>query len=157
MSTPRPASPDGFTLRSVAFFGRTMAEYLEMLALDPDQLRDLSILDVASGPGSFVAEAPAAGLDVTGCDPLYGCDPDTITAQGRAESTHAVSKSGAIPARSSTKTSRPSTGRNTPPSTGSRLITGKDGCTAKDHSCNHVLVARRHEKAGFRRTDHANA
>lgn len=85
MSTPHSASPDRFKLRSVAFFGRTMAEYLEMLALDPDRLRDLSILDVASGPGSFVAESLAAGLDVTGCDPLYGGDPETITAQGKAD------------------------------------------------------------------------
>ena len=56
-----------------------------MLALAPDQLRGLSILDVASGPGSFVSESLRAGLDVTGCDPLYGGDPETITAQGQAD------------------------------------------------------------------------
>lgn len=82
---PQPASPDRFKLRSVAFFGRTMAEYLQMLALDPDRLRGLSVLDVASGPGSFVAESLAAGIDVTGCDPLYDGDPETITSQGKAD------------------------------------------------------------------------
>lgn len=84
MNTPS-VFPDRFSLRQVAFFGRTMAEYVEMLALAPDRLHGLSILDVASGPGSFVAESLAAGLDVTGCDPLYGGDPETITAQGRAD------------------------------------------------------------------------
>jgi len=44
MSTPHSASPDRFKLRSVAFFGRTVAEYLEMLALDSDRLRDLARL-----------------------------------------------------------------------------------------------------------------
>ncbi len=265
MSTPHPASPDRFTLRSVAFFGRTMAEYLEMLALDPDQLRDLSILDVASGPGSFVAEAPAAGLDVTGCDPLYGGDPDTITAQGRAdidacreqvrrnpgslvyEDLEAFYRAkyaaldrfsadyrqrrgegryvaGGLPAlpfsdrsfdlvvtanflmvyapladggmhdgsefdldfhlRSVEELARVTRGElripgmhtwTQPPARHpyckpmmdrlesmafrtELLASGyDDGCTAKDHSCNHVLVARRHEKAGFRRTDNTNA
>lgn len=85
MSMPQPVSRERFTLRQVAFFGRTMAEYLEMLALDSDNLRGLSILDVASGPGSFVAESLAAGLDVTGCDPLYDGDPAAITLQGKAD------------------------------------------------------------------------
>jgi len=86
MSTPKPAaSPERFKLRTVAFFGRTMAEYLQMLVLDPDGLRGQSILDVASGPGSFVAESLAAGLNVTGCDPLYAGDPDTICLQGKAD------------------------------------------------------------------------
>ncbi|MEI8227749.1 MAG: hypothetical protein WCH77_05735 [Planctomycetota bacterium] len=78
-------SPSRFRLPTVAFFGRTMPEYLEMLALDTDRLRGLSILDVASGPGSFVAESLAMGLDVIGCDPLYGSDPGTIVAQGKAD------------------------------------------------------------------------
>ena len=78
-------SPARFQLPSVAFFGRTMSEYLQMLALDKGQLRGLAILDVASGPGSFVAEALAVGLDVTGCDPLYDGDPEQITAQGKAD------------------------------------------------------------------------
>jgi hypothetical protein len=54
-----------FQLQSVAFFGRTLAEYLQMLALDQEGLGGLKILDVASGPGSFTAEALAMGLDAT--------------------------------------------------------------------------------------------
>ncbi len=56
-----------------------------MLALDLDELRGKRILDVASGPGSFVAEALALGLDATGCDPMYAQDAATIAAQGRAD------------------------------------------------------------------------
>ena len=74
-----------FQLQSVAFFGRTLAEYLQMLALDQEGLRGLKILDVASGPGSFLAEALAMGLDATGCDPMYNGDPEAIVAQGKAD------------------------------------------------------------------------
>lgn len=85
MSQPLPPAPDRFKLRSVAFFGRTLAEYVEMFALDLESLRGHSILDVASGPGSFVAEACALGLDATGCDPMYAHDAATIVAQGKAD------------------------------------------------------------------------
>lgn len=78
-----PSHPDRFKLRSVAFFGRTLAEYLQMFALSLDHLRGQKILDVASGPGSFVAEALALDLDVTGCDPMYAHDAATIAARGQ--------------------------------------------------------------------------
>jgi SAM-dependent methyltransferase len=74
-----------FHLKQVAFFGRTLPEYLKMLSLDLESLRGLKILDVASGPGSFIAEAVAMGLDATGCDPMYTQDADTIAAQGKAD------------------------------------------------------------------------
>lgn len=85
MSQSQPASQDRFKLRSVAFFGRTLAEYLQMFALEIDELRGRKILDVASGPGSFVAEALALGLDATGCDPMYAQDAATIAAQGKRD------------------------------------------------------------------------
>lgn len=85
MSPPQPAAQERFKLESVAFFGRTLAEYLKMLALDLESLRGRKILDVASGPGSFVAEALALGLDATGCDPMYAQDSTTITAQGKRD------------------------------------------------------------------------
>ena len=74
-----------FKLPRVAFFGRTLAEYLQMFALDLEHLRGARVLDVASGPGSFVAEALASGIDATGCDPMYAGDPDQIAAQGKAD------------------------------------------------------------------------
>lgn len=76
---------DRFKLQSVAFFGRTLAEYLEMFALDLEDLHGMKILDVASGPGSFVAEALAMGLDATGCDPMYAQDAATIAAHGKRD------------------------------------------------------------------------
>jgi SAM-dependent methyltransferase len=85
MSQSRAASEHRFKLSHVAFFGRTLDEYLRMLALEQESLTGLRILDVASGPGSFVAEALALGYDVTGCDPLYGGDPEAIIAQGKAD------------------------------------------------------------------------
>lgn len=85
MTSPGKDSQDRFQLRRVAFFGRTLAEYLQMLALDPEELRGQRILDVASGPGSFVAEALALDLNATGCDPMYVQDVATIAAQGRAD------------------------------------------------------------------------
>ena len=54
MSRSQPASQDRFKLRSVAFFGRTLAEYLQMFALEIDELRGRKILDVASGPRAAV-------------------------------------------------------------------------------------------------------
>ena len=44
-----------FRLETVAFFGRTLSEYLRMLALDIDALRGARILDVASGPESALS------------------------------------------------------------------------------------------------------
>ena len=85
MSQSQPASQVRFKLRSVAFFGRTLAEYLQMFSLEIDELRGQKILDVASGPGSFVAEALAMGLDATGCDPIYAQDAATIAAQGKRD------------------------------------------------------------------------
>jgi hypothetical protein len=58
-------------LLPVGCFGRTMAAHLQMLALDQDALRGLSVLDVTVGPGSIAAGSLARGRAVTDCDPLY--------------------------------------------------------------------------------------
>ena len=47
--------PGRFELATVAFFGRTFAEYLEMFALGESDLAHRSILDVAAGPSSASA------------------------------------------------------------------------------------------------------
>lgn len=80
-----PVSRTRSRLGHVAFFGRTLAEYLQMFSLEETELHGLRILDVASGPGSFVAEALARGWDATGCDPMYGGVPRDIAAQGKAD------------------------------------------------------------------------
>lgn len=68
----------GFHLPFVAFFGRTLPEYLEMFCISLDDLRGSTTLDCPSGPDSFVAEARAAGCSVEGCDPMYALDPQQL-------------------------------------------------------------------------------
>ncbi len=65
---------------SVAFFGRTLAEYAQFFALDLNALKGLSVLDVAAGPSSFTAEACRRGADAVAVDPLYGGTPTALAA-----------------------------------------------------------------------------
>lgn len=67
-------------LNSVAFYGRTLSEYMRFFALAPEPLDGASILDVAAGPASFAAEAARRGLSVTAVDPLYGYPVDVLRA-----------------------------------------------------------------------------
>ncbi len=68
-------------LPTVSFFGRTLAEYAQFFALDLAALSECSVLDVASGPSSFTAEACRRGIDATAVDPLYGLRPDALRQQ----------------------------------------------------------------------------
>ena len=76
--------PGGLHIPFVAFFGRTLAEYLEMFALDLGELRAGTTLDCPSGPDSFVAEACALGCAVSGVDPMYAHDPPDLAGRARA-------------------------------------------------------------------------
>lgn len=60
-----------FLLDRVAFFGRTLSEYTEMFHFEPENYRGKRVLDCASGPASFAAEANIIGVEVTACDPMY--------------------------------------------------------------------------------------
>jgi SAM-dependent methyltransferase len=71
-------SPE-FKLTSVAFFGRTLEEYLGFFALKPPTLRGRRILDVAAGPSSFTAEARSRGIEATAVDPLYGLSAEALS------------------------------------------------------------------------------
>lgn len=64
---------------SIAFFGRTLAEYCQFFSLDPAALKGRSVLDVAAGPSSFTAEACKRGADAVAVDPLYGCSADALS------------------------------------------------------------------------------
>jgi hypothetical protein len=77
--SPHLSTPE-LQLPSVAFFGRTFAEYLRFFALDPSALAQRRVLDVAAGPSSFTAEAHARGLRTVAVDPLYGYPRDTLAA-----------------------------------------------------------------------------
>jgi hypothetical protein len=75
--------PAGLHLPFVAFFGRTLAEYLEMFAITVDELRGGTTLDCPSGPDSFVAEACALGCAVSGIDPMYAHAPAELSVRAR--------------------------------------------------------------------------
>lgn len=78
------ASPS-FELSSVAFFGRSLAEYARFFPLDLPALCGRAVLDVAAGPSAFAAEANRLGVRVTAVDPLYGCSAETLAAHVRMD------------------------------------------------------------------------
>lgn len=74
-----------YTLDTVAFFGRTMEEYLQAFALKPSDLLGKRVLDCPSGPDSFVAEINALGCDAIGVDLIYDKSAAELEAKGRAD------------------------------------------------------------------------
>ncbi|AUV80691.1 hypothetical protein C2R22_02655 [Salinigranum rubrum] len=71
-------SDSSYEIEDFAFIGRTLPEYRRMLNLDPKSLRGQTVLDCPSGTCSFVAEACARGVDVTGVDRLYDRTPASL-------------------------------------------------------------------------------
>lgn len=69
---------DPFQISHVACFGRTLNEYIEMFNLDLDGLKGKSVLDCASGPASFTAQARKKEINVVACDPIYSLPIDQI-------------------------------------------------------------------------------
>ncbi|MFA6961097.1 MAG: methyltransferase domain-containing protein [Opitutaceae bacterium] len=86
-----------FELSSVAFFGRSLAEYAAFFPLDLDALRERAVLDVAAGPSAFAAEAVRCGIRVTAVDPLYGCPPATLATHVRLDYARTVMQMRAKP------------------------------------------------------------
>jgi len=82
---------------SVSFFGRTLAEYAQFFAIDPNTLKGLSVLDVAAGPSSFTAEACRRGADAVAVDPLYGSTLATLTAHVQIDYRHMMTQIRAKP------------------------------------------------------------
>jgi ubiquinone/menaquinone biosynthesis C-methylase UbiE len=68
---------------SVLFFGRTLAEYVNMFDLDLSLWKGSKVLDCAAGSASFVAEANQLGIHAIGCDPLYANSLKLLIEQGR--------------------------------------------------------------------------
>jgi len=75
------ASSSEIELSAVSFFGRSLTEYAQFFALDLHSLRGRDVLDVASGPASFAAEACARRINAVAVDPLYGCKLETLAAR----------------------------------------------------------------------------
>jgi SAM-dependent methyltransferase len=74
-----------FSLPTVAFFGRTLAEYLQCFCLDAKELRGLRVLDCPGGPGSFAAEAAAFDCEVIAVDPAYDASADELERRASAD------------------------------------------------------------------------
>lgn len=87
-----PAPQPLFTLDAMQFFGRVAADYEAMFALRVADLRGRRVLDCPSGPGSFVAEARHAGVQVTGVDPLYAEPLEALVARGTADVHHTIER-----------------------------------------------------------------
>ena len=60
----------GIQLDQVVPWGRCLAEYVSMFALNETDLQK-PILDCGGGLASFTAEAHAQGAPVVACDPIY--------------------------------------------------------------------------------------
>ena len=69
----------------VQFFGRTWREYEQMWNLQFESLRGKRVLDCPCGPASFVSEGRKRGIDIVGCDPLFGLSTAKLRAQGEAD------------------------------------------------------------------------
>ncbi|MDH5757044.1 MAG: class I SAM-dependent methyltransferase [Nitrospinota bacterium] len=71
----------GIKLERIPLNGRSLAEYCAIFGLDDGPLSGKRILDLASGPSSFAAEATAKGARVTALDPAYALPPHEIARQ----------------------------------------------------------------------------
>jgi len=88
MYTDRPE------LDRIAFYGRTLSEYIRMFRIDDiDYLKKYRVLDCPSGASSFVAEAHnKLGIDAVGCDPLFDRDPIILQEQGEKDIEYVVER-----------------------------------------------------------------
>ncbi|HXJ74720.1 MAG TPA: hypothetical protein VNM37_17835 [Candidatus Dormibacteraeota bacterium] len=90
MSTRDDSDKQGLVLDRVMLLGRTFEEYLRYFAIEPADWRGKAILDVASGVGSFCAEANERGWNVRACDPIYELAPADIRARCEPDLDHVV-------------------------------------------------------------------
>jgi hypothetical protein len=84
-----------FQLDRVAFYGRTLSEYLKMFRIDDtDHLKRYNrILDCPSGASSFVAEANNKyEVNTVGCDPLFDKDSRILQKQGEEDIEYVVKR-----------------------------------------------------------------
>ena len=84
-------------LDRVAFYGRTLSEYLLFFNLALEQLKKYSkIIDCPSGASSFVAEisdyVKNTKIKAIGCDPLFGKNIDYLKRKGQEDISYVVEK-----------------------------------------------------------------
>jgi len=84
-----------FQLDRIAFYGRTLSEYLKMFHIDDIHhlKRYDRILDCPSGASSFVAEANNKyGVNTVGCDPLFNKDSRLLQKQGEQDIEYVIKR-----------------------------------------------------------------
>lgn len=84
-------------LDRVAFYGRTLSEYLQIFDLDLPSWRGDTILDCPAGASSFVAEAHVQGIQAMACDPLYGNEITRLVQRGEADIQHVIERVARVP------------------------------------------------------------
>ncbi len=67
------------------FFGRSYSETLRCFGFNQSELEGKMILNCASGPSSFTADANARGISVTAVDPVYYRSSSTLKALGEVD------------------------------------------------------------------------
>jgi len=88
---------DRLQLDRVAFIGRTYDEYRSIFDLDETLLKRGPILDCASGPSSFSAEARKRGVQAVACDLLYDLPAPVLGTRGRVDIGEVFSKVDDVP------------------------------------------------------------
>ena len=84
-------------LDRVAFYGRTLDEYLRIFDLDLESWQGRTILDCPAGASSFVAEATMQGVRAVACDLLYGSDVMPLIDRGEADIQHVMERVAHVP------------------------------------------------------------
>jgi hypothetical protein len=92
-----PDDSQHIQLDRVAFYGRTLGEYLRIFDLDLSSWGDCSILDCPGGASSFVAEAHRRGIRTVACDPLYEDDVSRLIERGEADIEHVMDRVAHVP------------------------------------------------------------
>src|SRR6266508_1309671 len=86
----------GLVLDKVVLLGRTFEEYVRYFALDPAALVGKSVLDVASGVGSFCAEANEQEIHTTAFDLIYELPVEQIQARCEPDLAQVLSSIGVL-------------------------------------------------------------
>ncbi len=84
-----------FQLDRIAFYGRTLSEYLKMFHIDSiHHLKAYDrILDCPTGSSSFVAEAcNSYRINAVGCDPLFDKDPKILERMGKKDIEYVIQR-----------------------------------------------------------------
>ncbi len=92
-SISKVISTNQFLLDGVAFYGRTYEEYAEMFNFQAEDWYGKHVLDCASGPASFTAEAHKEGIFAVACDPMYTENSNALISRAEKDLQQCLSKS----------------------------------------------------------------